>query len=103
MLQDALKAQSSLLPWRKAVECLCITSYKMMVRVSLSYNPRRWSSQEYYLLSLPSSPSPSPNLQWAREDYGQSTLTIAGACLQLCDALRITPTIATCLHLSHQG
>jgi len=38
-LQDALKAQPSLLPWRKAVERLCITSYKMMVHVILSYPP----------------------------------------------------------------
>jgi len=38
-LQDALKTQPSLLPWRKAAERLCITSYKMMVHVILSYPP----------------------------------------------------------------
>jgi len=38
-LQDALKAQPSLLPRRKAVEQLCITSYKMMVHVILAYPP----------------------------------------------------------------
>jgi len=38
-LQDALKAQPSLLPRRKAVERLCITLYKMMVHVILSYPP----------------------------------------------------------------
>jgi len=38
-LQDALKAQPSLLPQRKAVERLCITSYKMMVQVILSSSP----------------------------------------------------------------
>jgi len=35
-LQDALKAQTSLLPRRKAVEWLCITSYKMMMHMILS-------------------------------------------------------------------
>jgi len=35
--QDALKAKRSLLHWRK-VERLCITSYKMMVHVNLSYS-----------------------------------------------------------------
>ena len=38
-LQDALKAQPSLLPRRKTVERLCITSYKMMVHMILSYPP----------------------------------------------------------------
>jgi len=38
-LQDALKVQPSLLQQRKAVEQLCITSYKMMVHVILSYPP----------------------------------------------------------------
>ena len=38
-LQDALKAQPSLLPQRKAVERLCIMSYEMMVHVILSYPP----------------------------------------------------------------
>ena len=41
-LQDALKAQCSLLPRRKAVERLCITSYKMTVHVILSYPPAPW-------------------------------------------------------------
>jgi len=36
-LQDALKAQNSLLPRRKAVERFCITSYKMMMHVILFY------------------------------------------------------------------
>jgi len=36
-LQDALKAQPSLLPRRKAIERLCITSYRMRVHVILSY------------------------------------------------------------------
>jgi len=36
-LQDAFKAQRSLLSWRKAAEQLCITSYKIMVHVILSY------------------------------------------------------------------
>ena len=36
-LQDALKTQCSLLPRRKAVERLCITSYKMTVHVIMSY------------------------------------------------------------------
>jgi len=34
-----MKVQPSLLPQRKAVERLCITSYKMMVHVILSYPP----------------------------------------------------------------
>ena len=38
-LQDALKAQCSLLPRRIAVERLCIMSYKMTVHVILSYSP----------------------------------------------------------------
>jgi len=38
-LQDELKAQPSLLPRRKAVEQLCITSYKMMEHMILSYAP----------------------------------------------------------------
>ena len=38
-LQDALKAQCSLLSRRKAVERLCITSYEMTVHVILSYPP----------------------------------------------------------------
>ena len=38
-LHDALKAQSSLLSWRKPVERPCITSYKMAVEVILSYPP----------------------------------------------------------------
>jgi len=38
-LQDALKVKFSHLPRRKAVEQLCITSYKMMVHVILSYPP----------------------------------------------------------------
>jgi len=36
-LQDAFKAERSLLSWRKAAEQLCITSYKIMVHVILSY------------------------------------------------------------------
>ena len=39
MLQDALKAQSSLLPWRKALEHFCITACNMTVHVILSYVP----------------------------------------------------------------
>jgi len=38
-LQDALKAQSSLLPWRKAVEQLCITSYKWWCTWSCHIRP----------------------------------------------------------------
>jgi len=38
-LQDALKAQPSLLMRSKAVERLCIVSYEMMVHVILSYPP----------------------------------------------------------------
>jgi len=38
-LQDALKAQPSLLPRRKVVKRLCIMSHKMMVHVILSYPP----------------------------------------------------------------
>jgi len=50
-LQDALKVQPSLRPGRKAVEQLCITSYKMMVHMILSYPPddRRLSEKPFSL------------------------------------------------------
>jgi len=38
-LQNALKVQPNLLPRRKAVEQVCITSQKIVVHVILSYPP----------------------------------------------------------------
>ena len=62
-LQDALKAQCSLLSRRKAVERLCITSYEMTVHVILSYPPPGAGGRRKGLVNNLASlvPSPTPS------------------------------------------